>query len=50
MAQISLETRQKAVQAQVKSKSARLYFVDYLRAALIILVVLHHVAVVHLSP
>jgi glucan biosynthesis protein C len=48
MSQISLQAADKSQGREATAvKSARLYFIDHLRAALIILVVLHHVAVVY---
>ena len=48
MAQITLEATEKSpAQAATAAVTSRLFFIDYLRAALIILVVLHHVAIVY---
>jgi peptidoglycan/LPS O-acetylase OafA/YrhL len=47
MAQIALQTAEKSPLQAVTTKTARLFFVDHLRAALVILVVLHHVALVY---
>lgn len=47
MAQISLQAREKSADQVATKETARLYFVDHLRAALVILVVLHHVAIVY---
>jgi peptidoglycan/LPS O-acetylase OafA/YrhL len=47
MAQVSIEAAEKPQEKVAASESTRLYFIDHLRAALIILVVLHHVAVVY---
>ncbi len=47
MAQLSLQAAEKTAVEKVTVKSARLFFVDHLRAALVILVVLHHLAVVY---
>jgi peptidoglycan/LPS O-acetylase OafA/YrhL len=47
MAQITLEAAEKSAQPAAISKTTRLFFVDHLRAALVILVVLHHVAIVY---
>jgi glucan biosynthesis protein C len=47
MAQITLETTEKTIESTEVRESTRLYFLDHLRAALIILVVLHHVALVY---
>jgi glucan biosynthesis protein C len=47
MATISIRAAEAALVQAVPRKSARLYFVDHLRAALVILVVLHHVAMVY---
>ena len=47
MAQLSLQAAEKTAVDKVTAKSTRLFFVDHLRAALIILVVLHHLAVVY---
>jgi peptidoglycan/LPS O-acetylase OafA/YrhL len=47
MAQISLESSEKSPTKVAAVKTSRLFFADHLRAALIILVVLHHVAVVY---
>lgn len=47
MAQITLKPAEKTVVQAVSEKAARLHFVDHLRAALVTLVVLHHVALVY---
>lgn len=47
MAQISMQAAEKVRARVVTGEAARLYFIDYLRAALVILVVLHHLAVVY---
>jgi peptidoglycan/LPS O-acetylase OafA/YrhL len=47
MTQISLQPSAKSPEQAPTGKAARLYFIDYLRAALVILVVLHHLAVVY---
>lgn len=48
MAQISLQpTEKSSVMVSKKEKVSRLFFVDHLRAALAILVVLHHIALVY---
>jgi hypothetical protein len=47
MAQISIPATDKTVVQAVAEKAARLHFVDHLRAALVALVVLHHVALVY---
>ncbi len=47
MAQISLDATEKSPQQAAASKTTRLFFIDHLRAALVILVVLHHLAVVY---
>ena len=47
MAQITLEGSEKIIEKTGIREGARLYFLDHLRAALIILVVLHHVALVY---
>ena len=47
MAQISLQSMEKSPQSVAVGKTARLYFVDHLRAGLVILVVLHHLAIVY---
>lgn len=46
MAQVSIQAAE-AAPAQAASKPLRLFFIDHLRAALVILVVLHHVALVY---
>ena len=47
MAQVTLQTKEKSfVQAETE-KTSRQFFIDHLRAALVMLVVLHHVAVVY---
>ena len=47
MAQITLESTEKSRETTVTGVTSRLFFIDHLRAALVILVVLHHVAVVY---
>jgi peptidoglycan/LPS O-acetylase OafA/YrhL len=47
MAQVSIKTTEKPSVTGVIERASRLFFADYLRAALVILVVLHHVAVVY---
>lgn len=47
MAEISLRTAEKPVVQTVIEKTARLFYIDNLRSALIILVVLHHIALVY---
>jgi glucan biosynthesis protein C len=47
MSQISLQATEKAVREETAVSSSRLYFIDYLRAGLVILVVLHHLAIVY---
>lgn len=47
MAQMSLQTARKSVVRVVAERTTRLFFVDNLRAALVILVVLHHVSLVY---
>ncbi len=47
MTQINLQAATKSPVQTSAKESTRLYFVDHLRAALVILVVLHHVAVVY---
>ncbi len=47
MAQITLQTEEKSRLQAVNGTTSRLVFIDHLRAALIILVVLHHVASVY---
>jgi peptidoglycan/LPS O-acetylase OafA/YrhL len=47
MSQISLQATEKSPQSAAAKKVSRLFFVDHLRAALVILVVLHHLAVVY---
>jgi len=47
MAQITLEASEKQTEKTGIREGTRLYFLDHLRAALIILVVLHHVALVY---
>jgi glucan biosynthesis protein C len=47
MAQITMETTEKSTVQAVAEKVSRLFFIDHLRAALVILVVLHHVAMVY---
>jgi glucan biosynthesis protein C len=47
MAQISLQSMEKSPQSVAAGKVSRLFFVDHLRAGLVILVVLHHLAIVY---
>lgn len=47
MAQASVHTAAISESQAAPSKPSRLYFIDHLRAALVILVVLHHVALVY---
>jgi uncharacterized membrane protein len=47
MAQISLQATEKSMETAAASKTGRLFFIDHLRAALIILVVLYHIAIVY---
>ncbi len=47
MSQISISATEKSMRQETAVKSARLYFIDYLRAGLVILVVLHHLAIVY---
>ncbi len=48
MTQISLKsTERSSVMASETERTSRLFFIDHLRAALVILVVLHHVALVY---
>ena len=47
MAQNSLQTAENSPEQAAAGKTSRLFFVDHLRAALVILVVLHHVAIVY---
>jgi len=47
MAQISMQATEESPQSVAAAKTSRLFFVDHLRAALVILVVLHHVAIVY---
>ncbi len=47
MAEISLEAVEAVPLQKTSSKSSRLFFIDHLRAALVILVVLHHLALVY---
>jgi glucan biosynthesis protein C len=47
MTQITLPATEKSLVETVTEKTARLFFVDHLRASLVILVVLHHLAVVY---
>jgi hypothetical protein len=47
MAQISLQATEKTPQAVAVGATSRLIFVDHLRAALVILVLLHHLAIVY---
>ncbi len=47
MAQINLQPTVKSTVQSATGKTARLFFIDHLRAALVILVVLHHLALVY---
>ena len=47
MAKNSLQPPDRTPVQAVTGKTSRLFFIDHLRAALVILVVLHHVAVVY---
>ncbi len=47
MSQITLKSTEKPSETAVTEKTSRLFFIDHLRAALVTLVVLHHVAVVY---
>jgi peptidoglycan/LPS O-acetylase OafA/YrhL len=47
MAQVSLQAAEKRPGSVATAKTSRLFFVDHLRAALVILVVLHHLAIVY---
>ncbi len=47
MAQITMQTTEKAPVQAATAKTSRLFFADHLRAALVVLVVLHHVALVY---
>jgi ABC-type transport system involved in multi-copper enzyme maturation permease subunit len=47
MAQASLQATEKTPVQAATGRTSRLFFIDHLRAALVILVVLHHVAVVY---
>jgi peptidoglycan/LPS O-acetylase OafA/YrhL len=47
MAQVTLQSAQKSQGKAVAKETTRIFFLDYLRAALVILVVLHHVALVY---
>jgi peptidoglycan/LPS O-acetylase OafA/YrhL len=47
MAQITVQATEKTPQPAAARKVSRLFFIDHLRAALIILVVLHHLAAVY---
>ncbi len=47
MAQISLQPTEKSTEQEATGKSSRLFFIDHLRTALIILVVLHHLTIVY---
>jgi glucan biosynthesis protein C len=49
MADITLQATEKSRVEAVSEKVSRLFFIDHLRAALVILVVLHHVAVVYVG-
>ncbi len=47
MSQISLQATEKSLVEATAVKTTRLYFIDYLRAGLVILVVVHHLAIVY---
>ena len=47
MAQISLQPTVKPREQVAAGETSRLFFIDHLRAALVILVVLHHIALVY---
>ncbi len=47
MAQMDLQATVKSTAQSATGKAARLFFIDHLRAALVILVVLHHLALVY---
>ncbi len=47
MTQARMQTAEQTSQASVTRQPSRLFFVDHLRAALVILVVLHHLAIVY---
>lgn len=47
MAEISLKTTQSQAHSRAAKTAVRLFFIDHLRAALVILVVLHHIAIVY---
>lgn len=47
MAQITMQTTETSPLEAVSAEKTRLFFIDHLRAALVILVVLHHVAMVY---
>lgn len=47
MSQIALQATEKSTVPATAVKTTRLFFVDHLRAALVILVVLHHLAIVY---
>ncbi len=47
MSQISLQATEKTTMQKTAVTSTRLYFIDYLRAGLVILVVLHHLGIVY---
>ena len=47
MSQINSQTTEKSQVQAATSKPSRLFFIDHLRAALVILVVLHHIAIVY---
>ena len=47
MSQITLQATEKPSIERTAVKSTRLYFIDHLRAALVILVVVHHLAIVY---
>jgi len=47
MSQVSLQATEKSQVQAATGKPSRLFFIDHLRAALVILVVLHHIAIVY---
>ena len=47
MSQISLQATEREMEQETAVSTSRLYFIDYLRAGLVILVVLHHLAIVY---
>jgi len=47
MSQISLQAREQSQAKVAARQTSRLFFIDHLRAALVILVVLHHLAIVY---